>query len=131
MFTEQEIKAAHAQVKSGADYPRYVQALKSLGVLHYDYLVTTGQNIYYGKNGHTVTTGLGNGNRHIAAQSSAATLKHTIEIHQQGQTDFPTFCQQAAEAGVEKWVSDLDRMVVIYKDAEGRVMLEEPIPLSY
>ena len=46
MFTIDQIKEAHSKVKSGADFPQYVQDLIKLGVIHY----TT-----YVRDGHTVT----------------------------------------------------------------------------
>jgi uncharacterized protein YbcV (DUF1398 family) len=48
MFTVQEMKAAHAKVKSGADFPAYVKAIKQLGLIHYDFMVKDGTTIYYG-----------------------------------------------------------------------------------
>jgi hypothetical protein len=39
MFTLQQINASHAQVKSGADFPRHVQNLKQLGLVSYDHYV--------------------------------------------------------------------------------------------
>lgn len=32
MFTIQQIKDAHSKVKSGADFPAYIQDIKKLGV---------------------------------------------------------------------------------------------------
>jgi Protein of unknown function (DUF1398) len=46
----------------------------------------------------------------VVAHSSLDKLKHSLFIHQQGQTDYPTFFIQAGEAGVENWVSDLEKM---------------------
>lgn len=31
MFTIEQIKTAHSQVKSGADFPAYIQEIKKLG----------------------------------------------------------------------------------------------------
>lgn len=36
MFTAEQIKAAHSKVKSGADFPSYIQEIKALGVTHYE-----------------------------------------------------------------------------------------------
>ena len=33
MFTVEQIKAAHSKVKSGADFPAYIQEIKALGLL--------------------------------------------------------------------------------------------------
>jgi uncharacterized protein YbcV (DUF1398 family) len=129
MFTAQQIKEAHAKTKTGADYPRYVQDLKKLGVIKYDYVVQNGGNIYYAKDGTSVTVELAPPVcRSVSDTSSPEQLKHTIEIHQQGQTDFHTFCLQAADAGVERWTSDLEKMVCSYYDKKGNVLNAEPIP---
>jgi len=60
--------------------------------------------------------------------SSADKLKHAITIHQQGQTDYPTFCQQAIEAGVEKWTTHMIEMTVTYLDKKGNKLIVEAIP---
>lgn len=128
MFTLQQLKAAHAKVKTGADFPRYVLEIKGLGLRRYEYLVQDGTTVYYGDNAQQVKSLPIYADKEINDSSSAAALRHTIVIHQQGQTDFLTFCQQAAEAGVEKWVIDTERMVCTYLDKKGAVLVEEPIP---
>ena len=35
MFTIEQITEAHSKVKSGADFPAYIQELKKIGVTHY------------------------------------------------------------------------------------------------
>lgn len=47
-------------------------------------------------------------------------LKHAISIHQQGQTDYPTFCQQASDAGVEKWTNHMIEMTGTYFNKKGK-----------
>lgn len=128
MFTAQDILTAHAKVKSGADYPRYVQELKAMGVVSYDFIVENGQNNYFDQEGKTISTPDKYSHLQVADSSSAEQLKHIILNHQQGHTDFPTFCKEAAEAGVEKWVSNLKKMEVIYLDKKGNELLVETIP---
>ena len=60
--------------------------------------------------------------------SSAEKLKHAISIHQQGQTDYPTFCKQASHAGVEKWTTHMIDMTVTYLDKKENKLTVEPIP---
>lgn len=43
-----QIKTAHARVKSGADFPAYVQELKSMGMSWYDLYVSDGHAVYTG-----------------------------------------------------------------------------------
>jgi uncharacterized protein YbcV (DUF1398 family) len=128
MFTIQQLKAAHSKVKTGADFPKYVQEIKSLGLTRYEYLVKDGTTIYYGMDDYEVKANPIYPPLAINPYSSIAALKHTIAIHQQGQTDFVTFCRQAAEAGVEKWVIDTAKMLCIYYNLTGAEMVAEPIP---
>lgn len=37
MFTIHQIKEAHAKVKTGADFPSYIQDLTALGIERYDW----------------------------------------------------------------------------------------------
>jgi uncharacterized protein YbcV (DUF1398 family) len=128
MFTEQQIKDAHGRVKTGADFPRYVHEIKKLGLLRYEYLVENGMTVYYGENNHIVQSAAKYATLAIAETSSAAILRYNIAIHQQGQTDFMTFCRQAAEAGVEKWVIDTQKMMCTYYNQQGNEMVAELIP---
>ena len=38
MFTVEQIKTAHGKVKSGADFPAYINEVKKLGVSFYEYV---------------------------------------------------------------------------------------------
>lgn len=128
MFTKEQIQSAYRRVKSGADFPKLVQELKSLGVLWYDHFVADGSNVFHGTNGYTVTIMHQQTPIFISEVSSADQLKHSLKIHQAGQTDYPTFCLEAGEAGVEKWTSDLSDMTVTYIDLVGRELVVEAIP---
>jgi uncharacterized protein YbcV (DUF1398 family) len=128
MFTERQLKDAHSKVKSGVDFPKYIREIKELGLITYEFKVADGSIIYYGQNGYQVNSAAKYALLTIAGQSSADDLRHTIAIHQQGQTDFVTFCRQAADAGVEKWVIDTQKMLCTYYDLAGNEMVAEPIP---
>lgn len=128
MFTARQIKEAYAKVKSGADYPGYVQELRALGVARYDYVVENGNNVFYGDNGFSLKVENQHDHLKVAGRSSKEKLQGAISMHQRGQTDFKAFCRQAADAGVEKWVSDLEQMQVLYYDKAGMLLLSEPIP---
>jgi uncharacterized protein YbcV (DUF1398 family) len=128
MFTTQQLKAAHAKVKSGADYPAYVQELKSLGVTHYDFVVATGINVFYGMGGIRLETEPKYSYLDVAKAPSLSHFKESLSLHQAGSTDFFRFCRDAAEAGVDKWVSDLEKLEVSYLDTSGTLMIREMIP---
>lgn len=128
MFTIDQIHEAFKKVKSGADFPQFVQDLKSIGVTHYDNYVADGRIKYYGTNDFTVYGETKYPFMTVNDNSSADKLKHSISIHQQGQTDYPTFCKQAADAGVEKWTTHIIEMTVTYLDKQGNKLTVEPIP---
>lgn len=128
MFTIEQIHEAFVRVKSGADFPQFVQDLKSLGVTHYDNFVADGNTKYYGKDNFVLQGEVKYPLINVNDESSADKLKYAISIHQQGQTDYPTFCNQAAEAGVEKWTTHTIEMTVTYFDKQGNKLTVEPIP---
>lgn len=128
MFTLLQMKAAHAKVKSGADFPAYVREIKQLGLQHYDFLVRNGQTEYHGADGFQVNGDPIYAGKAISTQASPTAVRQIIAEHQQGKTDFLTFCQQVADAGVEKWIVDAQGMLCIYYDLKGNSMVAEPIP---
>ena len=127
MFELDQIKNAHSKVKSGADFPQYVQDLIKLGVRKYSTYVKDGHTVYLGDNDYERRSDPKYAAMKVADDSNAEQFKHSLSIHQQGQTDYMTFCSQSAEAGVEKWTVDMDGMTCTYYDKAGNKMLEENI----
>lgn len=127
-FTIDQIHEAFKKVTSGKDFPKFVQDLKAIGVTHYDNYVADGRTTYYGTNDFAVDGKPKYSSMTINDNSSVDKLKHSISIHQQGQTDYPTFCNQAADAGVEKWTTHIIEMTVTYLDKQGNKLIVEPIP---
>lgn len=128
MFTIDEIKTAHSKVKSGADFPHYIQALKKLGVLKYETFVTDGHTDYLGLEGTKITSDSKYPNLTIQERSNAAQFIANLKAHQKGETDYPTFCNDCADAGIEKWIADLDKMTCTYFSSAGGEILIEQIP---
>ncbi len=128
MFTLGQIKAVQATVKSGADYPAYAAALTRLGLTHYVTEVSDGSSTYYGPSQEPVSGGPLYAPLAIASVPSQLLLKQALQRHQRGETDFPTFCAEAAAAGVEKWVAYLLEKEIRYIDINEDVLLREPIP---
>ena len=128
LFNLNQIHLAFSKVKGGADFPRYVQDLKSIGVTHYDNYVSDGRTKYYGSEGYSIEGEPKYPEMEVSEWGSADKLKHALLIHQHGQTDYPTFCRQAAEAGVEKWITHMIEMTVTYTDKSGKILVAETIP---
>lgn len=128
MFTLEQITEAHSHVKSGADFPAYVQALIALGVRRYDSFVADGHAEYLGTDGSTVASEPIYPALAIAERGDAAELSFALAAHQAGGTDYLTFCREAAAAGVEKWRVDTEAMTCTYLDRSGTLLVEEVIP---
>ncbi len=56
MFSIEQINAAHSKVKSGADFPSYVQDLIKLGVTYYETYVAGEHTAYFGNNNFNISS---------------------------------------------------------------------------
>ena len=99
-----------------------------MGVVSYEHSVGNGSNVFFGSKGHKVIVSHPQKILTVSPHPSKDALLQALAVHQKGQTDYPTFCLQAAQAGVEKWVSDLTLMTISYLDSSGKRMLVEKIP---
>lgn len=129
MFTIQKIEEASSKVKSGADFPKLVQEFIELGIKTNDVYVNDGHAEYFGNDGFSLCTDANYPAQEIAEKSDGEKFLNYLKIHQQGQTDYPTFCVHAAETGVEKWTLDFEKMTCTYFDKAGNELLVEQIPL--
>lgn len=128
MFTIEQIKAAYSLVKSGADFPRYIQDLMKLGIMGYETYVRDGHSLYFGRGGYHVGSDAKYAVLTVADVGNRSLFVKGLKAHQQGQTDYLAFCRMSAEQGVEKWVVDMEKMTCTYFDKGGKEMLVETIP---
>jgi len=128
MFTIQQIQEAHSKVKSGADFPDYIKELIKLGVTGYETFVTDGRTVYSGSDNFIVKSEGKYAALNIADSSDREKFERRLKSHQQGESDYPTFCADSAEAGVEKWKVDTNAMTCTYYNKAGDEILKEKIP---
>ncbi|RZL57775.1 DUF1398 domain-containing protein [Pedobacter aquatilis] len=129
MFSIEEIKAAESKIKTGADFPQFIKEIKALGVVRNDVYVANGLSVYFNSDDYSVQASPDEyPELVINSESSAEKLEHALKIHQRGETDYFTFCKQAADAGVEKWVIDLNSMTCSYLDTKQTELVKEEIP---
>ena len=129
MFTLHEIEEIHSKVKSGADFPHYIQELIEVGVISYSIYVNDGHTDYHGKDNFHIVSDAKYPTLLIAEKGDIQRLEHALSIHQQGQTNYMTFCKHSAEAGVYKWTVDITNLLCTYYDKNENTMLVEQIPL--
>ena len=129
MFTINQISEAHSNVKSGADFPKYVQDLIKLGVIHYSTYVKDGHTVYWGSDNFRVQSPPKYEVKEIAQKGDKSQFIHHLNAHQAGETNYPEFCSHCAQDGIEKWTVDMVGMTCTYYDRDGNNILEEEIPI--
>ncbi|MBB4805885.1 uncharacterized protein YbcV (DUF1398 family) [Chryseobacterium defluvii] len=127
-FTAEQIKEIHGKVKSGADFPSYIQEIKALGVTHYETYVSDGHIDYHGANNYTAKVPRKYDLLTIADTAKIDEFKAELKAHQHGRTDFLTFIRMCAVFGIEKWEICMEKMTCTYYDKMGNEILVEQIP---
>ncbi len=130
MFTVEQIESAHSKVKSGAEFPAYIQEIKEIGVIAFETCVSDSHTKYFGKNDFQTESKPKYKALTIANNSNKVKFIHYLKIHQLGETDYFTFCKHCAETGIEKWIVNLDKLTCTYFDKAGIEILVENIPNS-
>ncbi len=128
MFTLEDIKMAHSKVQSGADFPRYIQDLKALGVRQYTLFVEDGHVEYLSDEGVILHKEATYPPFTPSKTSDAPSFLKHLKDHQAGKTDYMTFCRDAVATGIAKWIVDTEKMTCTYYDTHGLELLVETIP---
>ncbi|SMP04107.1 DUF1398 domain-containing protein [Chryseobacterium profundimaris] len=128
MFTVEQIEAAHAKVKSGADFPDYIKEIKEFGVRSFQTWVKDSQTEYFGENGYSTKSQPKYDELMIENKFDKELFIKQLKSHQRGETDYMKFCKDCAETGIEKWIVDLNQFTCIYYDQSGNEILTEEIP---
>jgi uncharacterized protein YbcV (DUF1398 family) len=128
VFTLDQIQEAHSRVKSGADFPQYIQDLMALGVTNYQTYVSDGHTEFLGANDFSLITDAKYDTKEINTASNSEQFKADLRAHQQGRTDYSTFCNDCAKSGIERWHVSIAEMTCTYFDKTGNKILTERIP---
>ena len=128
MFTIEQIEQAHQKVKSGADFPKYIQEIKQMGVEGFETWVKDSHTEYFGGNAYQTQSNPQYADLSITEKSDKAKFVDYLKKHQRGETNYYAFCTHCAETGIEKWIVDLDKMTCTYYDKAGNEILVERIP---
>lgn len=128
MFTVDQIKQAHSKVRSGKDFPSYIQDLKRLGVTFYQTYVEDGHTDYFGNNDFKTTSAAKYDPLKVEEVTQGDLFKNDLLVHQQGKTNFLTFCHDCAKSGIARWDVCLESMTCTYYDKRGDKILVEEIP---
>jgi uncharacterized protein YbcV (DUF1398 family) len=128
MFTKEELETAHRNVRSGADFPAYIREISALGVVRFETAVRDGETVYADAHGHEVAGGPKYHPLEIAETPDAAGFAASLKAHQEGGSDFFTFCADCARSGIHHWTVRIGPMTCTYVDPAGNEILVEQIP---
>lgn len=128
MFTIEQIKEAHSKVKSGADFSTYIQKLIQLGVKGYDTFVNDGHAEYFGSDDFRAIATEQYTTITVATAVNKERFIEYLVMHQDGQTDYLTFCNHAAQCGIAKWSINIYEKTCTYFDQLNHAILIEKIP---
>lgn len=121
------IEREHKKLKTGADFPRYIQAIKKLGVEEYVTYVSDSRTQYFGNNGHQLSSKAQYEPLVVAAERNKKKFTKYLRMHQSGQTDYFSFCRHCAETGIDRWIVNLSLMTCTYYDQKNQLILTEAI----
>ena len=122
-----EVREAAAKVRSGVDFPSYIQDLRKIGVTEYVSFVKDGHTVFFGEEDFSLETPAKGPMLEVAGDIDQRKFADYLRLHQSGKTDFPAFCRHAAESGVERWIVNITDMTCTYYDKAGKALLVEPI----
>lgn len=128
MFSIAQIKEAHSKVKSGADFPAYIQDLIAIGVQGYDIFVNDGHEEYFGADNYRAAAPANYDPIVVAPSANKERFIEFLVMHQDGQTNYITFCNHAAQSGIAKWSVNIIEMTCTYFDSADAAILIEKIP---
>ena len=126
-FSLQAIEEAHKKY-TGPDFPKLIQEFKLMGMVSNIYDLSSGMIIYVDKAGQSLESQSTKSEVAITEPSSEEDARAALKRNQTGITDFPAFCSEMVQAGVYKWVSDLEKMTCSYYDLQETAIIVEAIP---
>lgn len=126
-FKLSPIQQAHQQF-TGVDFPKLFKAFKDMGMTYNIVNIQDGTATYVHQSEDDIVTSSVKSNHPVAPSSNQSIVQDVLTRHQQGQTDFETFCDEMAQAGIYKWHIDIQAGTCTYIDLQEQAIISELIP---
>lgn len=126
-FKLSAIQQAHQQF-TGVDFPKLFMAFKDMGMTYNIVNIQDGTATYVHQSEDDIVTSSVKSNHPVAPSSNQSIVQDVLTRHQQGQTDFETFCDEMAQAGIYKWHIDIQAGTCTYIDLQEQAIISELIP---
>ncbi|EJJ3731244.1 DUF1398 family protein [Staphylococcus aureus] len=126
-FKLSAIQQVHQQF-TGVDFPKLFKAFKDMGMTYNIVNIQDGTATYVHQSEDDIVTSSVKSNHPVAPSSNQSIVQDVLTRHQQGQTDFETFCDEMAQAGIYKWHIDIQAGTCTYIDLQEQAIISELIP---
>ncbi|MBR8965047.1 DUF1398 family protein [Staphylococcus aureus] len=126
-FKLSAIQQAHQQF-TGVDFPKLFKAFKDMGMTYNIVNIQDGTATYVHQSEDDIVTSSVKSNHPVAPSSNQSIVQDVLTRRQQGQTDFETFCDEMAQAGIYKWHIDIQAGTCTYIDLQEQAIISELIP---
>ncbi|HIH7846815.1 TPA: DUF1398 domain-containing protein [Staphylococcus aureus] len=126
-FKLSAIQQAYQQF-TGVDFPKLFKAFKDMGMTYNIVNIQDGTATYVHQSEDDIVTSSVKSNHPVAPSSNQSIVQDVLTRHQQGQTDFETFCDEMAQAGIYKWHIDIQAGTCTYIDLQEQAIISELIP---
>ncbi|EFB45439.1 hypothetical protein SARG_00484 [Staphylococcus aureus subsp. aureus C101] len=126
-FKLSAIQQAHQQF-TGVDFPKLFKAFKDMGMTYNIVNIQDGTATYVHQSEDDIVTSSVKSNHPVVPSSNQSIVQDVLTRHQQGQTDFETFCDEMAQAGIYKWHIDIQAGTCTYIDLQEQAIISELIP---
>lgn len=126
-FKLSAIQQAHQQF-TGVDFPKLFKVFKDMGMTYNIVNIQDGTATYVHQSEDDIVTSSVKSNHPVAPSSNQSIVQDVLTRHQQGQTDFETFCDEMAQAGIYKWHIDIQAGTCTYIDLQEQAIISELIP---
>lgn len=127
MFTIEPIQAALSKVKIGTDFPNFIREIKSLGVKKIETSLKENKTTYFNERNENLQMPSMYPDLEIAPEYNPRKFKQYLTLHKKGETDYLTFCKNCADAGIERWRVDLNKMTCVYFAKDNTLVYQEVI----
>ncbi len=127
IFSLESIKSAQ-KLYTGPEFPKLIREYKQMGIVSNIYNIESGVVSYINNLGKSIED-LGIKIDFVIPETSnyqEALLG--LKRNQKGESDFITFCNEVAKAGIYKWVINLDAMTCKYYNKNNEIIIAEIIP---
>ncbi|CAM3887901.1 MULTISPECIES: DUF1398 family protein [Staphylococcus] len=121
------IQQTHQQY-TGVNFPKLFQAFKAMGITINTVDIQNGTTVYTHQSGEQIIDKGVKSTVPISHHTDKEQLQESLKQHQIGETDFSSFCDEMAQAGIYKWHISIDAGTCAYVNLKNEIVIVERIP---